>query len=367
MPAPRGRPPSRGAAAAPSSSGSRWAIAGTTPITSTPVRSRRSSGPGASSPASPRNRLSTNPHSRARSAGESSAQVPYRWAKAPPRSMSATSATRAPASAATRMLDRSVSIRLISAGLPAPSITSSSCSAPSERSESSITGHRSGGRSRQPARLSRWSTFPRTTTWLRVSPSGLTRTGFIRTSGTTPAAGAWRYCAVPISPPSTTRALLDMFCALNGATRRPRRAASRATAVVSRLLPAQLVVPWTMTALMAPGLLGLGLAPPAEVDREPVDRDAGEERRGDDDDQRRAARRDDPVDLDLVEVQHREDRRQDRHQDHAHEPGGLTARPGRLVPGGGVDVLGHAPMIADQPGASSGGSVHGSSGATPAM
>ena len=40
------------------------------------------------------------------------------------------------------------------------------------------------------------------------------------------AASAWKYCALPISPgvPSsagTTRALLLMFCALNGATVSP--------------------------------------------------------------------------------------------------------------------------------------------------
>jgi hypothetical protein len=51
---------------------------------------------------------------------------------------------------------------------------------------------------------------------------------------------------VPISPPVTTRALLDMFWALNGATRRPWRAKWRHSTVASRLLPAQLEVPWTM-------------------------------------------------------------------------------------------------------------------------
>ena len=48
----------------------------------------------------------------------------------------------------------------------------------------------------------------------------------MRTSGTARAARAWKYWAEPISPirPSdaaTTRALLLMFCALNGATFKP--------------------------------------------------------------------------------------------------------------------------------------------------
>ena len=38
-----------------------------------------------------------------------------------------------------------------------------------------------------------------------------------------------------------------MFCALNGATFRPRRAYQRHSAVASQLLPAPLVVPSTIT------------------------------------------------------------------------------------------------------------------------
>ena len=91
------------------------------------------------------------------------------------------------------------------------------------------------------------------TTWLRVSPSGFTSTGFIRTSGSTPPASAWRYWATPISPSATTRALLDMFCALNGATRTPRRAKLRASAVVKRLFPAKLEVAWIARALIPVG------------------------------------------------------------------------------------------------------------------
>src|SRR5580698_2834976 len=89
---------------------------------------------------------------------------------------------------------------------------------------------------------------PSTITCEWVSFSGLSKTGFIRTSGTTRAASAWKYCALPISPPATTRALLLMFCALNGATLSPRREYHRASAVARKLLPAPLVVPHTMTA-----------------------------------------------------------------------------------------------------------------------
>src|SRR5439155_17463706 len=80
-----------------------------------------------------------------------------------------------------------------------------------------------------------------------MSPSGFTSTGFMRTSGTTPAARACKYWAVAISPPVTTRALLAMFMALNGATRTPRRAKLRASAVARRLFPAQLEQPCTIT------------------------------------------------------------------------------------------------------------------------
>jgi hypothetical protein len=63
------------------------------------------------------------------------------------------------------------------------------------------------------------ATTPFSTTWLAVSRSGFSSTGFMPVCGATRAASAWKYCAEPISPrrPSgrgTTRALLLMFCAL---------------------------------------------------------------------------------------------------------------------------------------------------------
>jgi len=104
--------------------------------------------------------------------------------------------------------------------------------------------------------MSSRSTLPSSTTWLLESASGFTSTGFIRTSGRMPAASAWKYWAAAISPPSTTRALLDMLNALNGAVLTPRRAKDRASAVTRKLFPAQLEHPCTMSAATAESVLG---------------------------------------------------------------------------------------------------------------
>ena len=62
-----------------------------------------------------------------------------------------------------------------------------------------------------------------------------------------PAAAACTAMLRAISPPSeVTAALLLMFCALNGATRMPRRAAIRQSAVTSVLLPTDEAVPSTI-------------------------------------------------------------------------------------------------------------------------
>ena len=87
---------------------------------------------------------------------------------------------------------------------------------------------------------------PRSTTCARRSDPGLSSTGFIADSATTPAAWACRYCARPISAPSAqTIELFDMFCALNGATETPCRASARQIPVTSRDLPASEEVPAT--------------------------------------------------------------------------------------------------------------------------
>ena len=53
-------------------------------------------------------------------------------------------------------------------------------------------------------------------------------------------------------PSLVTKLLRAMFCALKGATLKPRRAYQRARAVTRKLFPAPLVVPQTMTARAEP-------------------------------------------------------------------------------------------------------------------
>src|SRR5262245_8881120 len=52
-----------------------------------------------------------------------------------------------------------------------------------------------------------------------------------------------------------------MFCALKGATRKPRRAKMRHSAVTSRLLPAEELVPWTINVRAVIDMLHLQPAP----------------------------------------------------------------------------------------------------------
>ena len=90
----------------------------------------------------------------------------------------------------------------------------------------------------------------------RRSDPGLSNTGFIADSATTPAAWACRYWARPISAPSAqTIELFDMFCALNGATETPRRASTRQIPVTSSDLPASEDVPATRIPLADPWVL----------------------------------------------------------------------------------------------------------------
>ena len=58
--------------------------------------------------------------------------------------------------------------------------------------------------------------------------------------------------AAAVARPTTTAELLDMFCALNGATFTPRRCSQRQIPAVSTLLPASEVVPATKIPLMLP-------------------------------------------------------------------------------------------------------------------
>ena len=98
-----------------------------------------------------------------------------------------------------------------------------------------------------------------TTSWLRRSLPGLSSTGFMAASAGIPAAAACIACARPISAPSgATIELLDMFCALNGATRIPWRASHRQIPAVSTDFPASDVVPATSS---EPLVSGTGPAP----------------------------------------------------------------------------------------------------------
>ena len=145
------------------------------------------------------------------------------------------------------MFTMSCLLRFTSPGLPAPSMTIASYSAARE-SKASFAAAKGGFRSRVYSQNSRFPTgFPRTITWEPVSLLGLSRTGFIRTSGSIRQAWAWTTCARPISPPSrVTKELSDMFCALNGATRRPSWRRIRQSAAARTLLPAFEPVPWNM-------------------------------------------------------------------------------------------------------------------------
>ncbi|MGY3466322.1 hypothetical protein ACVW0I_003193 [Bradyrhizobium sp. LM6.11] len=113
--------------------------------------------------------------------------------------------------------------KFTSAGLPAPSTSTRSArtfSRPKLSSTAPINDGFIAAYSRARAVAMR---FPCTITCAPTSVSGFSSTGFMSVCGSTPAASAWSAWARPISPPSTvTAALFDMFCGLNGSTRRPR-------------------------------------------------------------------------------------------------------------------------------------------------
>ena len=87
------------------------------------------------------------------------------------------------------------------------------------------------------------------------------------------AARACRAWARPISPPSAvTAALFDMFCGLNGRTRRPRSAKARARPATISDLPTSEPVPWNISAraVMRPS----GTSVHACADDQCIDREA---------------------------------------------------------------------------------------------
>src|SRR5258708_8768815 len=88
-----------------------------------------------------------------------------------------------------------------------------------------------------------------TITWLWLLREGLIRIGFIAASRCAPAAIACTAWERPTSlPPGATTELSAMFCALNGATRTPRRDSQRQMPAVTTDLPASECVPQTSSA-----------------------------------------------------------------------------------------------------------------------
>ena len=156
--------------------------------------------------------------------------MPTSWAITPPRSMSParTTGTSRPRRRSPCWRCRPAR-RLTSAGLPAPSTRTRSAPA---RKPGEALQH-----ARQQLRLQRVvvagaaaasAPGPARRPAPRSRSRGLSSTGFMSTSGSTPQARACSACARPISPPSAvTAALLLMFCGLNGRTRRPRRVKAR--------------------------------------------------------------------------------------------------------------------------------------------
>ena len=205
--------------------------------------------PSANSEGSPRMRLTMKPRMRARSSGGRTVWVPTRLAMTPPRSMSPTSTTGVPVAAAKPMLAMSFGRRLISEAEPAPSTSTMSAFACIRAKLSSTCGIRVG--------LSAWYsraravpvTRPCTTICEPVSDCGFSSTGFMCTDGATRQARACSAWARPISPPlGVTAALFDMFCGLNGLTRRPRSVRARASPATSTDLPTEEPVPWSISA-----------------------------------------------------------------------------------------------------------------------
>ena len=96
---------------------------GTTPQTGIPVLSSNIVSPGFRIPLSPRNLLMIVPLTRILSCSSRSSIVPTICANTPPRSISPARRTGASTISASPILTISFCFRLISAGLPAPSIT----------------------------------------------------------------------------------------------------------------------------------------------------------------------------------------------------------------------------------------------------
>ena len=163
--------------------------------------------------------------------------------------MSPTTTTGRSAAWASPMFAMSVARRLISAGEPAPSQTTTSNRDRRSARVAVTTSSSAALRSRYDSALTVPCARPSTTTCDDRSLPGLSSTGLNATLGASPHACACMAWARPISPPSAvTTELLLMFCALNGATDTPWRASHRQMPATSALLPASEVVPATSSA-----------------------------------------------------------------------------------------------------------------------
>ena len=186
-----------------SSSSSCTSIYGTTPVTGTPPLSSSICIPGSRIVLSPRNLLIISPQTRFFSSSVKSISVPSSCAKTPPLSISPTSSTGASTICASPMFTISFSFRLISAGLPAPSITMISAYSSSFLNAFFISGMRVFLYAKYSLAGMFLSTLPFTITCEPVLFVGFKRTGFMHTIGLMPAASACITCARPISSPSS--------------------------------------------------------------------------------------------------------------------------------------------------------------------
>ena len=154
-------------------------IYGATPTTGILHFSSSIATPGSRIDLSPRNLLMIRPLIIFLSSSSRSSTVPYSCANTPPRSISPARSTGAFAIFAIPMLTRSSFLRLISAGLPAPSMTMISYSA-ARWSKASCTF---GISCFLKAKYSLAGIFPRTSpftiTWEPISLVGFRRIGFM--------------------------------------------------------------------------------------------------------------------------------------------------------------------------------------------
>ena len=138
--------------------------------------------------------------------------MPANCAITPPRSISPIKTTGIFAASAKPMLAISPSRRLISAGLPAPSMTTKSTECAMVKKDSSTFGSNSDFKDEYSLAFTVVFLLPCTTTWAPISVSGFNKMGFICTVGSRLHAIACKACARPISPPSiVTAALFDIF------------------------------------------------------------------------------------------------------------------------------------------------------------